>query len=410
MKLEDLQNVKQQLEKQKQQNNKKIDLYDEKARMSKVNSFENKVINTLGFSLIIYLPILLASSLLVKNIGFISFTNIISELSYPVILFSSSFGIGSLINSLISKNYKIKERYKAFSNAKTKVEKLEEEVHYKIELEKVKNRNKVINETIKLLESDQAIINKISSRYDLKDKNLPQTKEEAERKVNELSNVIKKQYDKLDILTTQNVLHNYFWRIRSNIQKKLDIMITSMMTGLFAMIFTVLPLMTIKDTLTYISLFTSLSTVFLPFIIGAVATSIYVIKRNKYYKKVFDIFNLKLEGNSLEEMYKNIDGAYEEQEKIKSLIKNQIKDISLTKVQLQENKINLSSNFSEENSKKETSEQTMQAQNNMAFNHDTIYGQEEPTEEPKLSLNLQDELDGPKLIKKFPASKNNGNK
>ena len=120
-------------------------------------------------------------------------------------MFTSSYVFGSLINSLISKKYKIKERYKAFSNAKTKVEKLEEEVHYKIELEKVKNRNKVINETIKLLESDQAIINKISSRYDLKDKNLPQTNDEAERKVNELSNVIKKQYDKLDILTTQNV-------------------------------------------------------------------------------------------------------------------------------------------------------------------------------------------------------------
>ena len=133
-----------------------------------------------------------------------------------------------------------------------------------------------------------------------------------------------------------------------------------------------------------------------------------MIKRNKYYKKVFDIFNLKLGENALKEMYKTIEGAYEEQEKIKSLIKNQIKDISLTKVQLQENKINLESNFSEENSKKETSEQTMQAQNNMAFNHDTIYGQEESTKEPK--LNLQDELDGPKLIKKFPASKNNGNK
>ena len=67
MKLEDLQKVKQKLKKQKQKINKQIDLYDEKARVSKVNSFENKAINTLGFSLIIYLPFLLTSSLLVKN-------------------------------------------------------------------------------------------------------------------------------------------------------------------------------------------------------------------------------------------------------------------------------------------------------------------------------------------------------
>ena len=408
MKLEDLQRTKEELEIQKKENNKKICLYDERVRMSKVNSFENKLISTLGFSIIGYLPILFVSSLLIKNIGVISFTNVISALSYPAIMAGSSFGIGALINSLINKKYKTKERYKAFSTAKTKIEKLEEEVHYQIELEKVNNRNKSISETIKLLETNQEMIDKISSRYDLKDKNLPQTKEEAKRKVNELSNIIKQQYDKLDILTTQKVLHNYFWRIRSNIQNGLDIMIAAMMIGLFATSLTVLPLMMIKDTLTYISLFTTFSTVFTPFIIGAVATSVYMIKRNKKYKKVFDIFNLKLGENALEEMYKTIEGAYEEQEKIKSLIKNQIKDISLTEVQLHENKINLESNFSEKNSKKETSEQTMQAKNTMTFNPDTIYGQEEPTEEPK--LNLQDELDGPKLIKKFPVSKNNGNK
>ena len=133
-----------------------------------------------------------------------------------------------------------------------------------------------------------------------------------------------------------------------------------------------------------------------------------MVKRNKYYKKVFDILNFKLGEISLEEMYKNIDGAYEEQDKIKSLIKNQIIDISLIEVQLRESRRCLESNFNEENNKKETLEQTMQAKNTMTFNHDTIYEQEESTEEQE--LNLQDKLDGPKLVKKFPVSKNNGNK
>ena len=74
--------------------------------MSKVNSFENKAITTFGLSVFGYLPIFLASSALIKNIGVTAFTNVIPALSYPAIVIGGSFGVGTLISSLINKKFK----------------------------------------------------------------------------------------------------------------------------------------------------------------------------------------------------------------------------------------------------------------------------------------------------------------
>ena len=115
--------TKKELEEAKKQNDEQISVSDERIRMAKVNSFENKAITTFGFSMFGYLPIFLASSALIKNIGVTAFTNVIPALSFPAIVIGSSFGVGTLISSLINKKFKTKERYKSFSTAKTKTEK-----------------------------------------------------------------------------------------------------------------------------------------------------------------------------------------------------------------------------------------------------------------------------------------------
>lgn len=353
MNIEEFEKSKKELLKAKEQNNKQISISDERTRMSKVNSFENKAITTFGLSMFGYLPIFLASSELIKNIGVTAFTNVIPALSYPVIVIGSSFGVGTLISSLINKKFKTKERYKSFSTAKTKAEKLEEEIHYQIELEKANNRNKAIDETLKVMESNQAMLNRLSNRYDLNDKTAPQTKEEAETKANELSNIIKEQYDKLDILTTQKVLHDNFWRIRSKFQKGTDILAATMIAGMFTMFFTGFPLMMVRDSITYSSSFASLASIFSPFVVGVIGAGGYMIKRNKGHKKVFNNLNSQLGENALEEVYEKFEGAYEEQQELARLIETQIRDISLAEVQLQETKISLDSFMTEEDKKKE---------------------------------------------------------
>ena len=98
--------------------------------------------------MISYLVIFLISLVLIKNLGIITFTNIIPALSYPAIVVGGSLGIGTLINNLINKKFQTKKRLKVFSTAKTQTEKLKEQLHYQIELEKAINRNLVINQTI----------------------------------------------------------------------------------------------------------------------------------------------------------------------------------------------------------------------------------------------------------------------
>lgn len=109
MKLGSFDKIKEDLEQEKQNNEKKIILYDEKARISKVNTFEYKAGNTLAFSMISYLVIFLISLVLIKNLGIITFTNIIPALSYPAIVVGGSLGIGTLINNLINKKFQTKK-------------------------------------------------------------------------------------------------------------------------------------------------------------------------------------------------------------------------------------------------------------------------------------------------------------
>lgn len=345
--------AKKELEETKKQNDEQIAISDERTRMSKVNSLGYKGCTTLFFSMLAYAVLLLTSLGLTKASVI---ANVFPGFTYPIALIGSSLGIGTIGRVLFDKKFKVKERFKAFSTAKTQAEKLEEEIYYQIELEKANNRNKAIDESINVLNANQSILSRISSRYDLSDKTAPQSKEDAEKKVEELSTIIKEKYDKLDILSTQKVLHDRFWRIRQKFQGRTETMMTPMISGLLAMMFGSLPTMVVKDIMPSGSLSTSLVVPFVPLIAGIVGGSAYMLKRNSDYKKVFNNLNAQLGENALVETYEKYEGAYEEQKELESLIANQIRDISIVEVQLQENKRYLDT-FTPEEEKKEDKEE-----------------------------------------------------
>ena len=353
---EEFEKSKKELEKAKLQNDEQIIISDERTRMSKVNSLEYKGLITLFFSMSAYMVLLLTSSGLITALGTSVITNIFPGFTYPIALIGSSIGIGIIGRMLFDKKFQTKKRLKVFSNAKTEAEKLEEEVHYQIELEKVNNRNRVIDETINVLNSNQAMLNRISSRYDLKDKTAPQTKEEAEQNAEKLSATIKDQYDKLDILTVQKVLHNRFWKVRERFQRRLNTMVVSTVSGIFTMFFTTFP--TLIDIIPNSSLLAKLAIPLVPFVVGTIGGSAYMLKRNRDHKKAFNNLNAKLEENALEENLDNeYDSSIEEHKKIKTLIENQIRNISLIEIQLQEIKRFLDTNTAEEEKKKDSEEQ-----------------------------------------------------
>ena len=172
--------TKKELEESKKQNNEQIAISDERTRMSKVNSLEYKGGITLFFSMLAYMVLLLTSLGLTELLGVSVITNIFPGFTYPIALIGGSIGIGTIGRVLFDKKFQVKERLKLFSTAKTQAEKLEEEVYYQIELVKANNRNKAIDESLKVLNSNQTMFSRIFSRYDLIDKTAPHSKEEAE--------------------------------------------------------------------------------------------------------------------------------------------------------------------------------------------------------------------------------------
>ena len=337
MQTEDFKKTNEELQEEIKKNNKQIAVSDERTRMAKVNQFEYKFGTTLGFSMVPYFVEIILFTIFTSNGTMASITNTIPVESLPLIITGSSLGIGTIGRKILEWKFKIKERFKSFTTAKTQYEKIQEEIKYAVELEKANNRNKAIQETMDSLNSNQSILNSLSNRYDINDKNVPQTIEESKKIVDELSMLLNEKYNELDVLTTQKVLHERFWKVRTKGQPSMDIMMSAMMGGLLSMMYVDMPfiMMGISETLTYNSLPAALITCFAPLVAGITGVSGYMIKRNKDYMKVFNNLNNDLDENALPEKIKE---PSEEQQDIDAKIESKIREISVAGTQLQEQK------------------------------------------------------------------------
>lgn len=282
----DLEKIREELKKQKEQNDNNILLYDERTRMAQVSQFKSKAEHTLAFSTISYFALLSASAVLINKIGADTFTSIIPAVSYSPILALGSVSIGSIIKGVMDKKFKTKERFKAFSTAKTQAEKLEEEIYYQIELEKTENRNKVIDETISILNSKEIMLWKRSVNYDINVKDL--SEEEMRKAIDDLSEYIKTQYSKLDLLTAQKILHDRFRDTRATEYKIGDMIVATGSSIIVPGFLSVFPNLLLKDNMfTYGSTSLALVASFTPLIAGVAGVSIYKAKEVKIIKKLF---------------------------------------------------------------------------------------------------------------------------
>ncbi len=331
MKVEDFNKTNEELKAEIQKNNEQISISDERKRMSNVNQFEYKAMETMAFSLFPYLGLVILSGVLTENGIMASLTGTIPAECFPFIIAGSSLCVGTIGRKILEWKFKTKERLKAFTTANNQSEKIQEEVKYTVELEKAKNRNKAIQQTMDSINSNQSILNSLSSRYDINDRTIPQTEEEAKKRVEDLSILLKDKFRELDVLTTQKILHEKFWRVRTKSRKVVDIIMSGMMGGFFTMMYGVIPILIVRD---YISSL-GLMSLFTPLIIGAAGVSGYMIKRSKDYTNAFNNLNNELGENSLPD---KISEAYEEQQDIDSKIKYKIREISIVESQLQEHK------------------------------------------------------------------------
>lgn len=196
--MEQFEELKKELESEVVENNNKIKLCDGRMRIANANSFDYKATATLIFSLLGYVITFLLSSIIFKNLS-------IPLLAYQTLVVASSFGLGTLFTDFFLKKYKLKERFEMFSESKTDIEKLQEEVNYQIELEKVCNRNKVIKETLDTINYTESMVNELSSKYNISEKYSSRSNEDLEKSIEEISNLIKEKYNELDILSTKKL-------------------------------------------------------------------------------------------------------------------------------------------------------------------------------------------------------------
>lgn len=173
-----------------QKNNEQIKISEKRKRKAKNNQFEEKLTKTLGSSLLPYLGFLILSEELTKNGIMLRLIEIIPVKSFPFIIVGSSLCIGTLIRKIFEQKFKIK----ASTTAKNQSEKIQEEVKYTIELEKAKNRNKAIQQSINSLSSNLAVSNFLSIKYDINDKNKQLTEENAQKRVEALSVLLKDKF------------------------------------------------------------------------------------------------------------------------------------------------------------------------------------------------------------------------
>lgn len=336
MNLDDFEKAKKELKQEKHENKKKIGLYDRRRRILRENSFGYKAGATLTFSMFVYLAIFFITTLLINNLGLAAITNIFPGLSFPIMTIGASLGIGELTRILIYKKLHVKNKLRSFSSAKSQAEKFEEETQYQIEMEKAQNKDLVLKRALNVLNANEAMTREISGSdnqnniYGLKDE------AEAKRVTEKLSAFIGNQYARLDMLTTQKVLFDKFWMVRSTTQSGVDVLYRCLMNGILAMYFSLFPLAMVKASIPFSTLPSCLMTIFTPFIVSAIGTFGYMVKRNSDYKKAFNNINSQLGVNALPKRYVSRKKADEKRQSIKMLLEKQISDISLAVIQLKE--------------------------------------------------------------------------
>ena len=233
--------------------NEQISDNERKYQLILANQFEVKSWSTIVFSILpCFFFTFLAESLIMSgafplflgaNANYFSLTIAISALL-----------TGNVVRKLIERKTDTKSKFKKFSTARSNSEKIEDEIKYAIELEKAKNRKETFFQIAKSLKNNY---------------------------FNNLSTELMTEYNKLDILTTQKILSEKCWNIRTKGMLICNFMLFSLCGGFLTFLYCTLPLIIASKNIAFssISLFPTLA----PLVGGFLGGCTYLIKRNKDY-------------------------------------------------------------------------------------------------------------------------------
>ena len=326
MNINDLKQIRKKLEKEYNENCTKIGELSKKIKIIELNDFEIKAIYIMTFSMLAWI----ATTFLGSKIVNFSITplNLVQPLflGIPVL-------IGITGEKLFLRKLKSYEKLRKFSKAKTQKEKIEESTRYEIKREKLRNWNKILKQNYDDLSANENLLSSLSRDYNITEKNIDKrTKDEIETNIANISELLQKKQQDIDITTTKCVLINKFFKVRDKWSKIIDVSTIGMLGACFCMIFYNIPIITINE-VQNIHIQASFLSILAPAIVVGIACSGYCIKRNKDYTTVFHNINKELGNNAISEI---ID--YEEDEQINNDLENILKVTCAVNLKLESEK------------------------------------------------------------------------
>lgn len=354
-----IERIRKKLEKEYDKNYSKIEKLCEKSNILSANDFESRFLRTLLLSLYPY-----SALILLIGVNMIPLVGISVEL-IPLICVSSSFIIGSCIEKVFSR--KRKKQLKEISNSKIERDKIEEKIRYQIEIEKLKNYNKILEKMSNDFLSNENMIHLFSPNLDMseKDKN-NQTKEVILDNVNNIEKELKLQQEKMNITTTKSVLSNEFYNIRDNFFIRFNKVEHIIIFGFIFTLFNLIPTIILPQF--HVTHFTILS-----LLTGGFLGNVYDTIKNKNRKFIFQRINKELGENALFEFVEN-----DEKKQFQETLDNLIKDICAIRLKL-------------EFEKQKLYEISEKSNNEVSYDYELLYSPQVDLENEK----------GPKLIKRM---------
>lgn len=292
------------LRKESSYNNLKKETFQMRLNLLKNNSIDNKITNSIIFSM----PIYLVESIALAIIAHVSNYSLpISNILLPGIIVSSSLVGGILTNSLISKMTSSYETMKKLTGVESDKEIEEELIRNEIELAKVHNRNLALSSYIHHNRGD-------NDHIDLPIRRLKSEYEELKIRIsNKLSD--------LDTLTTKNYLIKKFGVYFNNVNKLTYLVSYPLLIALTLLTASATPLLiaSINPTI--------FSNIVIPLLVGEVCGIAYQTDKINRYKDLYHKFNEELGKDKIKSTKFEIiiDGSAKDQNEYK--INNVITDI-----------------------------------------------------------------------------------
>lgn len=330
MSIENIKKIKQELKQEYNKNQEKINILDEKIKTINANNFETKAMLALAFSFLSWFAFMLSISTIIKYIP----VNLIQSL-----ITGTSILIGITVEKISIRKAKCRERLRKFSTAKKQKELIEESTRYEIEKEKIISLNKIIEKCYEKLSENEENICFLSENYTITEKDTNnKTVEEITTNIENKNNILIKQQQDINVITTKCVLANKFWRVRDKAQRFNDMFLSICFGGAGCMFTYNMPIIRNPQ------LFQASSfSIYIPLVIGGLVGGIYVSKRKKTHSAIFNQLNKELKDNAISKFR-----DYEEDKQFEKDLENLITNVSETLLELEAQKIQLPHNILDE--------------------------------------------------------------